>query len=169
VHLLAALEPRTGVGQGDFGDLEVGVSGAGLGLSLVERRTGVGGVQAGDDLAGGDMLAFLDQHLDDLAGDLGRHRGLAPRDDVAGGVQQRTRLAGAGRGRHGGDRAHAHEIGSGDQKPGQSAGQRQDHQNRPCDQPKASTAAARRRPVLATVNLKLTQQRRPAHREPTTP
>ena len=50
---------------------------------------GVDRIERGHDLAGLDALAFLDQHLAHLAGDLRRHRGHAPRDDVAGGVEHR--------------------------------------------------------------------------------
>ena len=46
-------------------------------------RLRVGRFEAGEDFAGFDPLAFLDQHLGHLAGDLGRDRGLATRGDVA--------------------------------------------------------------------------------------
>jgi hypothetical protein len=65
-------------------------------------RIGVDGIERGHDEAGIDVLAFLDEHFLDLAGDLGRHRRLASRGDVAGGIEHRRIAAGAAdRGRSG--------------------------------------------------------------------
>ena len=57
---------------------------------LRDLRPHVRVVEARDDLARFDSLPFLDEHGRDLARDLGRHRGLAPRDDVAGRVEYRS-------------------------------------------------------------------------------
>ena len=51
-------------------------------------------VQPRQHLALAHGHAFLDVHLDDLAGDLRRHRGAPPRGDVARGVQDRGLGAG---------------------------------------------------------------------------
>ena len=53
-----------------------------------------GVVQPREHLALADRHAFLDVHLDDLAGDLRRDRGAPPRGDVARGVQHRGLRAG---------------------------------------------------------------------------
>ena len=58
---------------------------------LRRGRARVRVVEARDDVARSDTLAFLDRNLDDLAGDLGGHRGLAARDDVTRRVEDRAR------------------------------------------------------------------------------
>ena len=93
VQFAAALDLRGLLGERRLGDPHAGGGRLGLRGSLVERRAGVGIVQRRHHLAGGDVLALLDHHPLDLAGDLGRDSRLAPRHHVAGGVQQRAALA----------------------------------------------------------------------------
>ena len=50
----------------------------------VALRVGIDRIERRHHLAGLDVLAFLDQHLAHLAGDLRRDRRHAPRDDIAG-------------------------------------------------------------------------------------
>ena len=59
-----------------------------------ERGLQRGVVEPREHLALADRHAFLDVHLDHLAGDLRRHRGAAPRRDVARRVQHRRLRAG---------------------------------------------------------------------------
>ena len=56
-----------------------------------ERGAHLRVVEPREDLALRDGHAFLDDHLDDLAGDLRGHRRPPPRGDVARGVQHRAR------------------------------------------------------------------------------
>jgi hypothetical protein len=56
-------------------------------------RVGVDRIERGQHLAGLHVLAFLDQHFAHLAGDLGRDRRHAARDDVAGRVEHRGAAA----------------------------------------------------------------------------
>ena len=59
-----------------------------LGLGQAEAGLDVGRIEPGKDLACFDAHAFLDQDLDDLAGDFGRHCGLPAGGHVAGSIQQ---------------------------------------------------------------------------------
>ena len=61
-----------------------GLGGGGARLRQREVLFGQHAVEPRDDLAGLHHHALLDQHLDHLAGDLGRDRRLAPRHDIAG-------------------------------------------------------------------------------------
>ena len=88
---LGSIEDSLGVGEvsrngghGRFGS---------LGARLCQRVILVGQdiVEPGENLAGLDHHALIDQELDHLAGDLGRDGGLAARHDVAG----RDQAAGA--------------------------------------------------------------------------
>ena len=83
----------------DLGDL--GAGGRQLGLGERELRLRLGVVEPGQHRALLDPHALLDQHLGHLAGDLGRHGGLAPGGDVAAGVQHRAAVRRlGGRARH---------------------------------------------------------------------
>ena len=72
---------------------DLAARGAELRGGEVALRVGVDRIQRGHHLAGLDVLAFLDQHLAHLAGDLGRHRRHAARDDITGGVEHRGAAA----------------------------------------------------------------------------
>ena len=110
---------------------------------LRDLRPHVRVVEARDDLARFDSLPFLDQHGRDLARDLGRHRGLAPRDDVAGRVEYRSngrrrrrKARGGSDFRCGGDarlqlfRRHGHEPHDGENGDGKADGAGAQHQPR---------------------------------------
>jgi hypothetical protein len=88
-----------------------------LGARERELRPGLGVVEPGQHRTLLHPLPLLDQHLGDLAGDLGRDRGLAARGDVAAGVED-----GAGAGRRGcgarRDRAHRGRDHPGPDEPG---------------------------------------------------
>ncbi len=66
-----------------------------FGARLRDRRLRVGVVESCDDLIALDALAFFDADRDDLAGDLGGHRGLPPSDDIARRVENGARRSGA--------------------------------------------------------------------------
>ncbi len=135
-----------------------------LGLVLLRHRLVVAGVdiglvQGGDHLARLDVLAFLDQHLDHLVGDLRRHGGLAPRHHVARGVEQRT--AGRGAAARGADflrrrRLHRHAGAAPQPQPGQ-CGEHQ-HRRQGQGQPLEPAAIGRRRRTAA-VDAQLVEQR----------
>ena len=63
------------------------LGGAVLRLRLLELRALRGAVQVRQDLAGAHVIAFLDEHVGDGAGDLRGNRGFATRSHVAGGLQ----------------------------------------------------------------------------------
>jgi hypothetical protein len=168
VDLLIAPPLGAGLVRLRLGHLLVGQGRLGLGLSLSEAGAGVAVIEPGDDLAGLDVLAFLDEHLGDLAGDLAGDGGLAAGDDVAGGVQQRGALHGAAAGRGGlgggdGDRDAArlsdHQIG--DETDGEDRGE-----HAAGDPPHAGRRAASVR-AGASIDLKLIQQRDLIHRRNT--
>ena len=131
-----------------------------------ELRLGLRVVEPGQHGAFLDPHALLDQHLGDLAGDLGRHGGLSPRGHVAAGVQHGAPVrARAGRPRRG--RAHGGRGGPRQGEPEQAAGERQ---QRHAGQDEPARAGARRARVLVDAQL-LEQVRRvhgfegSAHRE----
>ena len=62
---------------------DAGGRGIELGLQQVQLDAGTGIVEQGQDLAFLDARAFLDQHVADAPGNLGRDGGLAPRHDIA--------------------------------------------------------------------------------------
>ena len=80
-------------------------------------RVGVDRIERGHDLARRDLLAFLDQHLAHLAGDLRRHRRHAPRDDIAGGVEHGG-VAAAATDRDDLRRLHFDGVVAAEQRPG---------------------------------------------------
>ena len=88
----------------DFGE----IAARSVELALGHRQHGldVHRIEARQHLVLLHLHAFFDQDFLDLASDLGRHRGHAPRDDIAGCVEHRvaqTRARGIGFGRHRGD------------------------------------------------------------------
>ena len=86
----------------------------GLGARARQREVLLGehAVEPGDDLARLHHHAFLDHHLDHLAGDFRRDGRLAPRHHVAGG-DQGAGAARLGRGRGNGGAAQAAGAGWG--------------------------------------------------------
>ena len=60
-----------------------------LRLRLRQRGALRGVIQAPEDLPLLDVIALLDQHLGEGAGDLRRHGRLAARGDVTGGIEHR--------------------------------------------------------------------------------
>ena len=85
-----------------------------------------------------DLHALLDEHLDHLAGDLGGNRRLAPRGDVAGGVEHRGRAAGVAR--HLDRRRRGHQWRPRAQQPGGAGGDDQRGEQQPGPQPASGAA-----------------------------
>jgi hypothetical protein len=81
---------------------EVGARGLHLGLRLLALRRDVAVLEARDDVAFLDHLAFLHAEPFEAAGALGRHRSAPRRDHPAGRIQHghRCRRIGGGDGRH---------------------------------------------------------------------
>ena len=71
--------------------VHAGARGRGLRLSQLERRARQRVVEMRHHLAFRDLLAFLDQNVDEPAGDLGGDRRHPPGDDIARGVEDRRR------------------------------------------------------------------------------
>src|SRR6202044_2744891 len=95
-----------GIGEIDLGLGKPGFGIVELGARLIERRANIGIVELRDDLTGVDMVAFLDVELHHLCRDLGRHRGLTARHDVARGIEYRAR----GRRSFAGNRVRSDEM-----------------------------------------------------------
>ena len=110
--LIRVLELRLGFRQRGLGRSQ-------LRLGHVQAGLDVGIIQPRQDLAVGDLHAFLDEHFRDLAGDFGGNRRLAPRGDVTGGVQHSpvTTVAACGIARHRGAAPRRHSIRNATKKP----------------------------------------------------
>jgi hypothetical protein len=78
------------VGEIHLGFGEAGLGIVELGIGLIEGRADIGIIELGDDLAGFDVIAFLDVEFDHFRGDLGCHSRLAPRHHIARGVEDRA-------------------------------------------------------------------------------
>ena len=131
---------------------ELGARGDELGPRQPELRLRLGVVEPGEDRALVDPLALLDQHLGDLAGDLRGDGGLAPRGDVAAGVEHRAgprALAGRARDR----RLHHRRPGAEDAEPEPAA---QEEPGRGEDD--VETGASARRAVRPAVDPQLVEE-----------
>ncbi|GIX17633.1 MAG: hypothetical protein KatS3mg119_1819 [Rhodothalassiaceae bacterium] len=71
--------------------VHAGARGRGLRLGQLERRARQGVVEMRHHLAFRDLLAFLDQNVDEPSRDLGGDRRHPPGDDIARGVEDRRR------------------------------------------------------------------------------
>ena len=86
--LFRQFELRAGFFHGGFRRFQ-------LGLGHVQGGFDVRIVQPRQNLSFLHFHALLDEHLDDFAGDFGRHRRRPARRDVTGGIQHRVVPAGA--------------------------------------------------------------------------
>lgn len=87
--LLVAFEDGQSVVAGGLRRDDDGFGLLHLRVALQQNSSGVGVMEAGDDMSGFDPLAFLQRNLDDFAGDFGGDGRAAPCEHVAIGVAQR--------------------------------------------------------------------------------
>ena len=89
-------------------------------------RIGIDGIEPGHDVAGRNLLAFLDHHLQHLAGDLRRHRRHAPRYDITRSVEHGS-VAASTADRYDLRRLHLYGIVAAEQRPGPDRDRDREH------------------------------------------
>ena len=115
----------------------------------VVLRTRRRGFEAREHLSGVDAHAFLDEHLLDLAGDLGGHGGEPARHDVAGRVEHRTGSCAAAGALHR-NGFHFHGLRAIEIPEGEARDQRERSRARDPRCARADSIFARRRRALDT-------------------
>ena len=156
-----AMQFRRGRGAAAEMGADLGELGAGsrqLCLGQGELGLGFGIIEPGQHIALLDPHAFLNQDFGHFPGDLGRHRSLTPRRDVAAGVQHRAHdgLL-ARRARH--CSTHRKRLRQSQNEPEQAASKYQEHT---ADQHDPASVGTRGFGV-ATVNMELLEQFRFFH------